>query len=103
MSTRATTRNFNPFAEVGIGVMSFTPLRDAGTQSLDVTKANKSVGVLSGLGLAYELSPSFDIRVSIAASLPRRRVLMKRTFKTSRYEWFLRSGHRHRVPLLSSA
>ncbi len=81
-------RNFNPFVELGLGVMAFTPLRDAGTQSLDVTKANKNVGVLSGLGLAYELSPSFDIRVEYRGFLAKAPSFNQASFKTNRYEWF---------------
>jgi opacity protein-like surface antigen len=81
-------RNFNPFAEVGLGVMAFTPLRDAGTQSLDVTKSNKNVGLLTGLGLAYELSPSFDIRVEYRGFLAKAPSFNQSEFKTNRYEWF---------------
>jgi outer membrane immunogenic protein len=81
-------RNFNPFAEVGLGVLVFTPLRDAGTQTLDVTKANKNLGVLGGLGLAYEVSPSFDIRLEYRGFLAKAPSFNDPTFKTNRYEWF---------------
>jgi opacity protein-like surface antigen len=80
--------NFNPFAEVGIGILDFTPLRDAGTQTLDVTKGNKNIGALSGLGLAYEVSPSFDIRVEYRGFLAKAPSFNDDTFKTNRYEWF---------------
>lgn len=81
-------RNFNPFAEVGLGVLTFTPLRDAGTQTLDVTKSNKNIGALFGLGLAYELSPSFDIRLEYRGFLAKAPSFNDATFKTGRYEWF---------------
>jgi outer membrane immunogenic protein len=83
-------RNFNPFAEVGLGVMVFTPLRDAGTASLDLSKANKNVGMLAGLGLAYELSPSFDIRAEYRGFLAKAPSFNspENDFKTNRYEWF---------------
>jgi len=83
-------RNFNPFAELGIGVFVFTPLTDAGTQSLDITKANKNIGMLGGLGLAYELSPSFDIRAEYRGFLAKAPSFNSpgNEFKTGRYEWF---------------
>jgi outer membrane immunogenic protein len=58
------TRNYgryNPFAEIGVGAMIFTPIRDNGTNQTP-TKQNTNVGGLFGAGLAYEISPSFDIR-----------------------------------------
>jgi outer membrane immunogenic protein len=58
------TRNygrFNPFLEGGIGGIIFTPIRDNGTHQLDA-KQNTNIGVLFGGGVAYEISPSFDIR-----------------------------------------
>jgi outer membrane immunogenic protein len=83
-------RNFNPFAEVGIGLFVFTPLTDAGTASLDLTKSNKNIGMLSGLGLAYELSPSFDIRAEYRGFLAKAPSFNSpnNEFKTNRYEWF---------------
>lgn len=53
---------YNPFAEAGVGGLIFTPIKDNGTSNLD-TKQNTNVGGLFGAGLAYEISPSFDIRV----------------------------------------
>ena len=54
-------KNFNPFLEAGPGAMIFRPLKDAGTSDLDA-KQNTNIGALFGGGVAYELSPSFDIR-----------------------------------------
>src|ERR1700722_7837849 len=54
-------KNFNPFLEAGPGAMIFSPFKDAGTTNLDV-KQNTNIGALFGGGVAYELSPSFDIR-----------------------------------------
>ena len=54
-------KNFNPFLEGGIGGMLFTPILDNGTQVRD-TKSSTNIGGLFGAGVAYELSPSFDIR-----------------------------------------
>lgn len=55
-------RNFNPFVEAGPGGFIFLPIRNSGTTTLDV-KQQVSVGGVYGAGLAYEISPSFDIRV----------------------------------------
>ena len=54
-------RNFSPFLEAGPGALLFSPLRDAGSSTFD-TKRNTNIGGLFGGGVAYELSPSFDIR-----------------------------------------
>ena len=56
-----TYKKYNPFVEGGPGVLIFLPIRDAATQSLDV-KQQTGVGGLYGAGIAYEISPSFDIR-----------------------------------------
>lgn len=55
-------KNFNPFVEAGPGAFIFLPIRNSGTQNLDV-KQQTEVGGLYGAGFAYEISPSFDIRV----------------------------------------
>lgn len=56
-----TFKKFNPFLEGGPGAMIFLPIRDAGTTSLDV-KQQTQIGGMYGGGIAYEISPSFDIR-----------------------------------------
>lgn len=56
-----TYRKFNPFLEAGPGAFIFLPIRNSGTTNLDV-KQQTSVGGLYGGGIAYEISPSFDIR-----------------------------------------
>jgi outer membrane immunogenic protein len=53
--------NYNPFIEAGVGGMIFTPILDNGTTRLD-SRQNTRIGGLFGAGLAYEISPSFDIR-----------------------------------------
>jgi len=55
-------KNFNPFVEAGPGAFIFLPIRNSGTTSLDV-KQMTEVGGIYGAGIAYEISPSFDIRV----------------------------------------
>jgi len=56
-----TFKKFNPFVEAGPGAFIFLPIRNSGTTSLDV-KQQTSIGGLYGGGIAYEVSPSFDIR-----------------------------------------
>jgi opacity protein-like surface antigen len=56
-----TFRKFNPFVEAGPGAFIFLPIVNAGTQSLDV-KQQTVIGGIYGGGIAYEISPSFDIR-----------------------------------------
>lgn len=64
-----TYRKFNPFAEVGIGAFIYSPIDDAGTYGPVVgeTKKVTNIGFLYGAGIAYELSPSFDLRVEYRA------------------------------------
>lgn len=80
-------KRFNPFVEAGPGVIFFSPLKDAGTSDLDA-KRNTNIGALFGGGVAYELSPSFDIRVEYRAFLVKTPSfsLPGSTFNTNRYE-----------------
>jgi opacity protein-like surface antigen len=55
-------KNFNPFVEAGPAGIIFLPIRNSGTKTLDA-KQQTEVGGMYGAGLAYEISPSFDIRV----------------------------------------
>ena len=54
-------KKLNPFVEAGPAAFIFQPIRNSGTQSLDVKKTTE-VGAIYGVGIAYEISPSFDIR-----------------------------------------
>ena len=56
-----TFRKWNPFVEAGPGVLIFLPIRNLSTQTLDA-KQQTGIGALYGAGVAYEISPSFDIR-----------------------------------------
>jgi opacity protein-like surface antigen len=55
-------KNFNPFVEAGPAGIIFLPIRNSGTKTLDA-KQQTEVGGMYGAGFAYEISPSFDIRV----------------------------------------
>ncbi len=55
--------NFYPFIEGGIGGYLFGIINDNKTSYTPGLKSNTAIGVPYGGGAAYELSPSFDIRV----------------------------------------
>lgn len=55
-------KNFNPFVEAGPAALIFLPIRNSGTTNVDA-KQQTTVGGMYGAGFAYELSPSFDLRV----------------------------------------
>jgi outer membrane immunogenic protein len=80
-------KNFNPFLEAGPGVIIFSPLKDNGTTNLDVTQT-MGVGGLFGGGVAYELSPSFDIRAEYRGFVVKTPGFGKpgNIFNTNRYE-----------------
>jgi len=78
--------NFNPFVEIGVGGMIFTPIRDYATNQLD-TKQNTNIGGLAGGGVAYEISPSFDIRAEYRGFLVKTPDFGRADYKTNRYEW----------------
>jgi len=54
-------RNWNPFVEAGGGGLFWGNIRNLATTTLDV-KSQTTIAALYGGGIAYELSPSFDIR-----------------------------------------
>jgi opacity protein-like surface antigen len=78
-------RNFTPFAEIGVGGLIFTPLRDYATTNLD-TKQNTNIGGLFGAGVAYELSPSWDVRVQYRGFFAKTPDFGLTNFKTNRWE-----------------
>lgn len=75
---------YNPFVEAGIGGMIFTPIKDNGTSDLSVVQ-NTNVGALFGGGLAYEISPSFDIRAGYRGFVLKAPDFGKPEWKTNRY------------------
>jgi len=81
-----TFKRYNPFAEAGVGTMIFTPVQDNRTNLLG-TRTIKGIGGLFGGGLAYELSPSFDIRVEYRGFLTKSPNFGEANFSTNRYEF----------------
>lgn len=56
-------KNFNPFLEAGPAGFRFMPIDDAKTNYLTTSLgSNTNIGGMYGGGIAYEISPSFDIR-----------------------------------------
>jgi opacity protein-like surface antigen len=53
--------NFNPFVEAGGGALLWQNIRNQATTTLDAKNQTTIIG-LYGAGIAYEISPSFDIR-----------------------------------------
>lgn len=79
-----TYRKFNPFVEAGPGVLIFLPIRNSGTQSLDV-KQQTEIGGMYGAGIAYEISPSFDIRAEYRGFFTKVPTFGYSTFDTKRW------------------
>jgi opacity protein-like surface antigen len=75
---------YNPFVEAGFGGMIFTPILDNGTSTLDA-KQNTNIGGEFGAGMAYEISPSFDIRVQYHGFVTKAPDFGVASFKTNRY------------------
>jgi opacity protein-like surface antigen len=77
-------KKFNPFVEAGPGAMIFLPIRNTGTTSLDV-KQQTAVGGLYGAGIAYEISPSFDIRAEYRGFVTKVPTFGDATFATNKW------------------
>lgn len=54
-------KKFNPFVEAGPAALIFLPIRNSHTTLVDAKQQTEIAG-LFGAGIAYEISPSFDIR-----------------------------------------
>ena len=79
-----TYKKFNPFVEAGTGVFIFLPIRNSGTTNLDV-KQETSVGGLYGGGIAYEISPSFDIRAEYRGFVTKVPTFGNKQFTTNKW------------------
>lgn len=77
-------KNYNPFVEAGVGGMIFTPILDNGTTRLD-SHQTTSIGGLFGAGVAYEISPSFDIRAEYRGFVLKVPDFGITAFETNRY------------------
>ena len=79
-----TYKKFNPFAEAGPAAFIFLPIRNTGTTSLDV-KQQTAVGAIYGAGIAYEITPSFDIRAEYRGMVPKVPTFGDTTFATNKW------------------
>jgi len=79
-----TYKRYTPFIEGGVGSMFFSPVKDFQTQNLDV-KRTTSIGGVFGAGVAYELSPSFDIRAEYRGFAAKTPNFSNPNFTTNRY------------------
>lgn len=79
-----TFKKFNPFVEAGPGAFIFLPIRNSGTTSLDV-KQQTAIGGLYGAGIAYEVSPSFDIRAEYRGFVTKVPTFGDSQFNTNRW------------------
>ena len=77
-------KNFNPFIEAGIGGYIFSPIKDRKTTDLDA-KGSTNVGALYGGGIAYELSPSWDVRVEYRGIVVKAPNFGLTDYRTNRY------------------
>jgi opacity protein-like surface antigen len=79
-----TYRKLNPFVEAGPAVLVFLPIFNSGTTSLDV-KQQITIGGMYGAGIAYELSPSFDIRAEYRGLVSRVPTFSNTQFTTNKW------------------
>jgi opacity protein-like surface antigen len=79
-----TWRNFNPFVEAGVGGFIFGPIKDQKTTDLDA-KQSTNIGFLYGGGIAYELSPSWDIRAEYRGLVMKAPNFGLDQYRTNRY------------------
>jgi opacity protein-like surface antigen len=79
-----TYKKFNPFVEAGPGAYIFLPIRNSGTTNIDV-KQQTSIGGLYGGGIAYEISPSFDIRAEYRGFVTKVPTFGDSQFNTNRW------------------
>ena len=79
-------KNLNPFAEAGPAAIIFLPIINSGTQNIDA-KQQTEVGGLFGGGIAYELSPSYDLRVEYRGWLVKVPTFGISQLSTNRWYW----------------
>jgi outer membrane immunogenic protein len=79
-----TFRNFNPFLEVGIGGYIYSRIDDQKSTTAFGSRST-SVGALYGGGIAYEISPSFDIRAEYRGIVVKTPSFNYTNFRTNRY------------------
>ncbi len=61
-------RRWNPFLEAGGGMQFYSPLGSIKTTSYDTEQINRPT-IIAGGGIAYELNPSWDLRVQYRSQI----------------------------------
>jgi opacity protein-like surface antigen len=77
-------KKFNPFVEAGGGAFIFLPILNSGTTT-HFTKQQTQMGALYGAGIAYEISPSFDIRAEYRGIVTRVPTFGETLFVTNKW------------------
>jgi opacity protein-like surface antigen len=77
-------RKYNPFVEGGGGAFIFLPILNSGTKTLG-TKQQMQMGAVYGAGIAYEVSPSFDIRAEYRGLITKVPTFGMSQFNTNRW------------------
>ncbi|MGA2888733.1 MAG: outer membrane beta-barrel protein [Terracidiphilus sp.] len=79
-------RKFNPFVEAGPAAFIFLPIRNSGTTNIDA-KQQTEIGAIYGAGIAYEISPSFDIRAGYRGMITKVPTFNQPQFNTNN-KWY---------------
>lgn len=77
-------KNFNPFIEGGPAGFIFLPIVNSGLTTLNASQQTQ-VGFIFGAGFAYELSPSFDLRVEYRGMVTKVPTFGNSQFTTNRW------------------
>ncbi len=77
--------NFFPFVEGGIGGYFFGIVNDNKSNRIDL-KSTTAIGIPYGAGVAYEISPSFDLRVEYRGIVLKAPDMGFTSINTGRYE-----------------
>jgi opacity protein-like surface antigen len=77
-------KNFNPFLEGGPAAFIFLPIVNSGTTNIDTTQQTQ-IGAIFGAGIAYELSPSWDLRVEYRGMVTKVPTFGQSEFVTNRW------------------
>jgi opacity protein-like surface antigen len=77
-------RNWNPFLEAGAAGFIFSPIDDQKTTIQQISRTTNIGGIFGG-GIAYEISPSFDIRAEYRGLIMKTPDFGVDNFRTNRY------------------
>ena len=77
-------RKFNPFVEAGAAGFIFQPIRNSGTKNIDANRQTE-IGGIYGAGIAYEISPSFDLRAEYRGMVTKVPTFGIATFTTNKW------------------